>query len=70
MFWLDVGDGSDSSSKRFLALATYQNDTNWRFYGGYRYLNLEYETGSGLSKFAIDLDYTGPMFGVSYRMTQ
>jgi hypothetical protein len=70
MFWLDVGDGSDSSSKQFLALATYQNDTNWRFYGGYRYLNLEYETGSGLSKFAIDLDYTGPMFGVSYRMAQ
>jgi hypothetical protein len=39
-------------------------------YGGYCYLNLEYETGSGLSKFAIDLDYTGPMFGVSYRMAQ
>jgi hypothetical protein len=67
-FWVDVGDGSDSSSKQFLALATYQSNTNWKFYGGYRYLNLEYETGSGISKFAVDLDYTGPMFGVSYRM--
>jgi hypothetical protein len=68
MFWVDIGDGTDSSSKQFLGLATYQIDYNWKFYGGYRYLNLEYETGSGISKFAVDLDYTGPMFGVSYRM--
>jgi hypothetical protein len=68
MLWVDVGDGSDSSSGQFLALASYRGDSNWKFYGGFRYLNLEYETGSGISKFALDLDYTGPMFGVSYRM--
>jgi len=67
-FWVDVGDGSDSSSEQFMALATYRGDGNWQFYGGYRYLNLEYETGSGTSEFAVDLDYTGPMFGASYRM--
>jgi hypothetical protein len=68
MFWIDFGDGSESRSNQFLALATYQSDSNWKIYGGYRYLNLEYETGTGKSKFAVDLDYTGPMFGVSYRM--
>jgi hypothetical protein len=67
-FWVDVGDGSDSSSEQFMALATYRGDSNWKFFGGYRYLNLEYEKGSGTSKFAVDLDYTGPMFGAAYRM--
>jgi len=67
-FWVDVGDGSDSSSEQFMALATYRGDSNWKFFGGYRHLNLEYETGSGTSKFAVDLDYSGPMFGAAYRM--
>ena len=64
MFWVDVGDGSDSSSEQFVALANYRGDGHWRYFAGYRYLNLEYET----SKFEIDLDYSGPMFGASYRM--
>jgi hypothetical protein len=51
-----------------MALATYRGESNWRFIGGYRYLNLEYDTGSGSSRFGVDLDYTGPMFGASYRM--
>ena len=34
----------------------------------YRYLNLDYQSGSGAQRFEIDLDYTGPMLGVSYRM--
>lgn len=67
-FWVDVGDGSDSSSEQFMALASYRGDSNWRFIGGYRFLNLEYETGSGSSTFDVDLDYSGPLFAVSYRM--
>ena len=67
-FWLDVGEGSDSSSEQFLALAFYRGDSNWQYYAGYRYLNLEYETGSGTSKFGVDLDFEGPMFGATYRM--
>jgi hypothetical protein len=64
--WLDVGDGSDSSSYQGLALATYSSNA-WKFFGGWRVLHLEYDTGSGESKFAVDLDYNGPMGGVSYR---
>jgi hypothetical protein len=66
-FWLDVGDGSDSSSEQFMALASYRGDS-WQFFGGYRYLNLEYEAGSDTSKFGVDLDYTGPMFAAVYRL--
>jgi hypothetical protein len=64
--WLDVGDGSDSSSYQGLAIASYLSNA-WRFYGGWRVLHLEYDTGSGTSKFAVDLDYNGPMGGVAYR---
>jgi hypothetical protein len=67
-FWLDVGDGSDSSSEQFMALASYRGDGNWQYFGGYRYLNLEFDTGSDGTGFGIDLDYTGPMFGANYRM--
>ena len=67
-FWIDVGDGSDSSSEQFMALASYRGGGNWQYFGGYRYLNLEFDTGSGSSRFAVDLDYSGPMFGASYRM--
>ena len=64
--WLDVGDGSDSSSYQGLALATYSSNA-WKYFGGWRVLHLEYDTGSGSSKFAVDLDYNGPMAGVAYR---
>ena len=67
-FWVDFGDGPDSNSKQFMALASYRGNSNWQYFGGYRYLNIEYDKGSGTSKFDVDLDYTGPMFGASYRM--
>lgn len=67
-FWVDVGEGSDSSSHQFLAIATYQKSDSWKLFGGYRFLNLDYETGSGTSHFGIDLDYSGPMFGANYRL--
>ena len=64
--WLDIGDGSDSSSYQALAMANYTSNA-WKFFGGWRVLHLEYDTGSGNSKFAVDLDYNGPMAGVAYR---
>jgi hypothetical protein len=64
--WLDVGDGSDSSSYQGAVMANYSSSA-WKFFGGWRLLHLEYETGSDTSKFAIDLDYNGPMAGVAYR---
>jgi hypothetical protein len=66
MVWLDVGDGSDSSSYQGLAMINYTSSA-WKIFGGWRLLHLEYETGSDTSKFAIDLDYNGPVGGVAYR---
>jgi hypothetical protein len=54
--WIDTGDGSDSSSEQVMALASYRGDGNWQFFGGYRYLNLEFDTGSGNTAFGVDLD--------------
>ena len=64
---VDVGDGSDSSSDQLIALVGYQSDSNWVYFGGYRYLNLDVEDG-GDNDFGIDIDYQGPMFGASYRL--
>ena len=66
--WIDVGEGSDSSSYQLMAFVSYQKSDSWKLFGGYRYLNLEYEKGSGTSRFGVDLDYSGPMFGASYQL--
>ena len=63
----DVGDGSDSSSEQFMALVGYRTDSDWTFFGGYRYLNLEYDE-DGDSGLGIDIDYKGPVFGASLRL--
>ena len=67
LLWLDLGEGSDSSSYQLMALASYQGGDHWKFFGGYRFLNLEYDSGSGDSTFDVDLDYSGPMFGAAYQ---
>jgi hypothetical protein len=64
--WLDVAEGSDSSSYQGAVMANYSSSA-WKFFGGWRVLHLDYDTGSGTSKFAVDLDYKGPMAGVAYR---
>ncbi len=67
-FWLDVGEGEDSNTEQAMAFVTYTSGSAWQFYGGYRYINLDYDNGSGGSKFEIDFDYHGPMFGVTYHI--
>ncbi len=64
---IDAGDGSDSSSEQLIALVGYQSESDWVFFGGYRYLNIDVEDG-GDNDFGIDIDYQGPMFGASYRL--
>ena len=63
----DIGDGSDSSSFQLVGIVSYRFKNNIRVYGGYRQYSLEYTGVSGGRRFDLDLDYTGPMFGVSYR---
>jgi len=65
---LDIGKGSDSNSHQIAGYLNYSFKNNIKIFGGYRLLHLEYETGEGTANhFALDADYHGPMFGVSYR---
>ena len=63
----DIGDGSDSSSYQLMGIVSYRFKNNIRVFGGYRLYNLEYTGDTGGRRFDLDLDYTGPMFGVAYR---
>ena len=65
--WADIGAGSDSSSYQLMGILSYRFKNNIRVFGGYRLYNLDYEGVSGGNKFELDLDYHGPMLGVSYR---
>ena len=65
--WADIGDGSDSSSYQLACVVSYRFKNNIRVFGGYRQYSFEYTVVSGGRRFDLDLDYTGPMFGVSYR---
>ena len=65
--WADIGDGSDSSSYQLIGIVSYRFKNNIRVLGGYRQHSFEYTVVSGGRRFDLDLDYTGPMLGVSYR---
>ena len=65
--WADIGDGSDSSSFQLMGIVSYRFKNNIRVFGGYRLYNLEYSGDIGGRRFDLDLDYTGPILGVSYR---
>ncbi len=64
--WADIGDGSDSSSYQLMGIVSYRFKNNIRVFGGYRQYSFEYTGDSGGRRFDLDLDYTGPMIGVSY----
>ena len=65
--WADIGDGSDSSSYQLMGIVSYRFKNNIRVLGGYRLYHLEYTSDIGGRRFDVDLDYTGPVIGVSYR---
>ena len=65
--WADIGKGSDSSSYQLAGFVNYRFENNVRLFGGYRHLSFKWEDGSGASRIELDLDYSGPMLGVSYR---
>ncbi len=65
--WADIGKGSDSSSYQLAGFVNYRFENNVRLFGGYRHLSFKWEDGSGASRIELDLEYSGPMLGVSYR---
>jgi len=65
--WADIGDGSDSSSFQLAGFVSYRFKNNIRVIGGYRLYHIENTGDSGGRRFDLDLDYTGPLLGVSHR---
>lgn len=65
--WLDVGAGVESHSAQLIGLVSHHFENNIKLFGGYRYLYLNYETGSGSDTFELNAHYHGPLIGVSYR---
>ena len=65
--WADVGQGRDSSSYQLAGFVNYRFENKVNVFGGYRHLHFEYEDTKGANPIKLDLDYSGPMLGVSYR---
>ena len=64
--WADVGAGKDSNSYQVRAMGSYTFTNNVKVFGGYRLYHFDYDNGSATDYFAVDLDYDGPVIGVSY----
>ncbi len=64
--WADYGIGDDSDSYQLASFVNYQFDNGVELSGGYRHYHMKYKTGSGSSRVKFDLDYSGPMLGLSY----
>jgi hypothetical protein len=59
-----IGDASDFTWG-ISALAHYQPWKHVALVGGYRVLDVDYETGSGLSRFEYDVSMHGPIFALN-----
>jgi hypothetical protein len=59
-----IGDASDFAWN-ISALLHYQPWKHVGFVGGYRLLDMDYKTGSGLSRFEYDVLMHGPIFGLN-----
>ena len=59
----DIGDASDFTWN-LIGLIKFQPWKHVSFFGGYRALYHDYETGSGLNKFKFDMLMHGPALGV------
>ena len=64
--WADYGLGTDSHSYQLASFVNYQFHNGLMLSGGYRQYHMHYTTGSGSSRLEFDLDYTGPMVGLTY----
>jgi hypothetical protein len=60
--WADIGEGADSDSYQLMGTVNYRFDNKVNLFGGYRHYNFR----NDLSGVEIELDYSGPIVGVSY----
>jgi hypothetical protein len=60
--WADIGEGSDSDSYQLMGKVNYRFDNKVNLFGGYRHYSFRNDS----SRVEVDLDYSGPIVGVSY----
>lgn len=60
--WADIGEGVDSDSYQLMGTVNYRFDNKINLFGGYRH----YSFRNNLSRIGFDLDYSGPIVGISY----
>ncbi|UCH75307.1 MAG: hypothetical protein JSU82_05545 [Rhodospirillales bacterium] len=60
-----IGDGSDLTYN-FWATANYHPWDRWALLFGYRVYGLDYETGTGLQRFGMDVTEHGPFVAISF----
>lgn len=60
--WADIGEGSDSDSYQLMGKVNYKFGNKVNLFGGYRH----YSFDNDLSRVELDLEYSGPLVGVSY----
>ncbi len=61
-----IGDASDLTYN-FWATANYHQWDRWALLFGYRLYSLDYETGTGLQRFGMDVTEHGPFIAAAYR---
>ncbi len=62
----DVGTGDSDLVWNAALLLDYRFNQTVSMLGGYRWLGYDYETGSGIDRFAYDVTYQGPVVALSF----
>jgi hypothetical protein len=65
--WIDVGGGDNSYSAQAIGLVSHTFENDIKLFGGYRYLSLNRQSGSGTTNFELNARYHGPLIGLSYK---
>ena len=61
----DIGEGSNLTWN-LLAGIDYKLKENMSLKAGYRILDLDYDSGSGINEFGLDVQFRGPILGLTY----
>jgi len=62
----DVGAGGSNLVWNVALLLNYRFSEKVSMFGGYRWLDYDYETGSGRDRFSYDVTYEGPAIALSF----
>ncbi len=62
----DIGKSADSTWSA-TALFFYDKSPNTQLIAGWRIIDVDFDDGSGLSRFVFDVEQSGPVFGVNFK---